>query len=79
MGAEKGWGLDGWRKGAAREAMGGKWIFIGMESVDPVNLKDVNKGFNKPDDFTQNHLVMSVMGIFQQLRLIPFLQHKDRG
>src|SRR5258705_10335227 len=32
-------------------ASGGKWIFIGMESVDPVNLKDVNKGFNKPDEY----------------------------
>ena len=30
-------------------ASGGKWIFIGMESVDPANLKDVNKGFNKPE------------------------------
>jgi hypothetical protein len=32
-------------------ASGGKWIFIGMESVDPANLKDVNKGFNKPGEF----------------------------
>src|SRR5215471_19135199 len=32
-------------------ASGGKWIFIGMESVDPVNLKDVNKGFNKPGEY----------------------------
>ncbi|HWF47704.1 MAG TPA: radical SAM protein, partial [Bryobacteraceae bacterium] len=30
---------------------GGKWIFIGMESLDPVNLKDVNKGFNKPSEY----------------------------
>src|SRR5205823_10330409 len=30
---------------------GGKWIFIGMESIDPVNLKDVNKGFNKPGEY----------------------------
>jgi radical SAM superfamily enzyme YgiQ (UPF0313 family) len=30
---------------------GGKWIFIGMESVDPVNLKDMNKGFNKPSEY----------------------------
>src|ERR1700689_5201424 len=28
-------------------ASGGKWVFIGMESIDPTNLKDVNKGFNK--------------------------------
>lgn len=32
-------------------ASGGKWIFIGMESIDPANLKDVNKGFNKPDEY----------------------------
>ncbi len=25
-------------------AAGGKWIFIGMESIDPANLKDVNRG-----------------------------------
>jgi radical SAM superfamily enzyme YgiQ (UPF0313 family) len=32
-------------------ASGGKWIFIGMESIDPTNLKDVNKGFNKPSEY----------------------------
>ncbi len=30
---------------------GGKWIFIGMESVDPANLASVNKGFNKPGEY----------------------------
>src|SRR5260221_2555747 len=32
-------------------AAGGKWIFIGMESIDPTNLADVNKGFNKPGEY----------------------------
>jgi radical SAM superfamily enzyme YgiQ (UPF0313 family) len=32
-------------------ASGGKWVFIGMESIDPANLKDVNKGFNKPGEY----------------------------
>jgi len=32
-------------------ASGCKWIFIGMESIDPANLKDVNKGFNKPGEY----------------------------
>ena len=32
-------------------AAGGKWIFIGMESIDPANLKDVNKSFNKPGEY----------------------------
>jgi radical SAM superfamily enzyme YgiQ (UPF0313 family) len=30
---------------------GGKWVFIGMESLDPANLADVNKSFNKPADY----------------------------
>jgi radical SAM superfamily enzyme YgiQ (UPF0313 family) len=30
---------------------GGKWIFIGMESVDPASLSSINKGFNKPADY----------------------------
>ena len=27
---------------------GGRWIFMGLESIDAGNLKEVNKGFNKP-------------------------------
>jgi radical SAM superfamily enzyme YgiQ (UPF0313 family) len=30
---------------------GGKWIFIGLESIDSENLKSVSKGFNKPDEY----------------------------
>ena len=33
------------------EASGGRWVFIGMESIDPANLADVNKGFNKPGEY----------------------------
>jgi radical SAM superfamily enzyme YgiQ (UPF0313 family) len=32
-------------------ASGGKWVFIGMESIDPANLAGVNKGFNKPGEY----------------------------
>ncbi|MFZ3329671.1 MAG: hypothetical protein WA197_03505 [Candidatus Acidiferrales bacterium] len=32
-------------------ASGAKWIFIGMESIDPANLADVKKGFNKPGEY----------------------------
>ena len=32
---------------------GGKWIFIGMESLDPANLASVNKSFNKPGEYSQ--------------------------
>jgi radical SAM superfamily enzyme YgiQ (UPF0313 family) len=31
---------------------GGKWVFIGMESLDTANLKDVNKSFNKPAEYS---------------------------
>ncbi len=30
---------------------GGKWIFMGLESIDPESLKSVAKGFNKPDEY----------------------------
>src|SRR5271157_571263 len=30
---------------------GGKWIFMGLESIDPANLKSVRKGFNKPEEY----------------------------
>ena len=33
-------------------ASGGRWIFIGMESLDAANLSDVNKSFNKPGEYT---------------------------
>src|SRR5918912_3348271 len=33
------------------EASHGKWVFIGMESIDSVNLADVNKNFNKPNEY----------------------------
>ena len=35
------------------EASGCKWVFIGMESIDPLNLADVNKSFNKPSEYAE--------------------------
>ena len=32
---------------------GGRWIFMGLESIDTENLKDVNKGFNKPAQYAE--------------------------
>ncbi len=32
-------------------ASGCGWVFIGMESIDPLNLADVNKSFNKPGEY----------------------------
>jgi radical SAM superfamily enzyme YgiQ (UPF0313 family) len=30
---------------------GGRWIFVGMESLDPANLAAVNKNFSKPGEY----------------------------
>jgi radical SAM superfamily enzyme YgiQ (UPF0313 family) len=30
---------------------GGKWIFMGLESIDPESLKTVRKSFNKPEEY----------------------------
>jgi radical SAM superfamily enzyme YgiQ (UPF0313 family) len=30
---------------------GGKWIFMGLESIEPANLKSVAKDFNKPAEY----------------------------
>ncbi|MGI8884916.1 MAG: B12-binding domain-containing radical SAM protein [Pyrinomonadaceae bacterium] len=32
---------------------GGKWVFIGMESIDPLNMASVNKNFSKPADYKE--------------------------
>ena len=32
-------------------ASGGRWIFIGLESIDKANLDAVHKGFNKPEEY----------------------------
>ena len=32
---------------------GGKWIFVGLESIESENLRGVNKGFNKPEEYRE--------------------------
>jgi radical SAM superfamily enzyme YgiQ (UPF0313 family) len=32
---------------------GGKWIFVGLESIDSENLKSMRKGFNKPEEYKE--------------------------
>jgi hypothetical protein len=49
---------------------GGKWVFIGMESLDPANLKDVNKSFNKPAEFGSG-VLWSFLGVDARRNLLP--------
>ena len=43
---------------------GGRWIFMGLESVDTENLKAVNKGFNKPAKYSEVLERLSSRGIY---------------
>ena len=43
---------------------GGRWIFMGLESIDTASLKDVNKGFNKPDQYREVLERLASRGIY---------------
>jgi radical SAM superfamily enzyme YgiQ (UPF0313 family) len=45
-------------------ASGGRWIFIGLESIDTENLKGVNKGFNKPNQYAPTLQRLADRGIY---------------
>jgi radical SAM superfamily enzyme YgiQ (UPF0313 family) len=45
-------------------ASGGRWIFVGLESIDPGNLKDVNKDFNKPAEYAEILQRMADRGLY---------------
>ena len=44
---------------------GGKWIFIGMESIDPANMASVNKNFSRPANYKD---VLDGLGATKYLR-----------
>src|SRR5881396_1452817 len=43
---------------------GGRWIFIGLESIDAASLKAVNKGFNKPAEYGTTLQKLADRGIY---------------
>ena len=45
-------------------ASGGRWIFIGLESIDADSLKGVNKGFNKPGEYSAILQKMADRGLY---------------
>src|SRR5439155_13483937 len=45
-------------------ASGGRWIFIGLESIDAASLKAVNKGFNKPAEYSSILQKLADRGIY---------------
>lgn len=43
---------------------GGRWIFMGLESIDPENLKSVNKSFNKPAEYAAVLELLARYGLY---------------
>jgi len=60
-------------------ASDGKWIFIGMESIDSVNLADVNKNFNKPSEYSAVLNRLAARGIYAITSFIVGLDNDTVG
>jgi radical SAM superfamily enzyme YgiQ (UPF0313 family) len=57
----------------------GKWIFIGMESIDSANLADVNKSFNKPAEYSAVLNRLAARGIYAITSFIIGLDNDSVG
>lgn len=58
---------------------GGKWIFIGMESLDPVNLASVKKSFNKPGEYSKVLESLARRNVYAITSFIFGLDHDTPG
>ncbi len=58
---------------------GGKWIFIGMESLDPANLASVNKNFNKPSEYGAVLENLARRNVYAITSFIFGLDNDERG
>src|SRR5258706_11660129 len=58
---------------------GCRWVFIGMESIDPVNLADVNKSFNKPVEYAPVLNRLAQRGIYAVTSFIFGLDNDTAG
>jgi radical SAM superfamily enzyme YgiQ (UPF0313 family) len=58
---------------------GGKWIFIGMESLDPANLASVNKGFSKPGEYAAVLERLARRNVYAITSFIFGLDHDEPG
>src|SRR5205823_4759997 len=55
------------------------WVFIGMESIDPVNLADVAKSFNKPAEYATVLNRLAQRGIYAVTSFIFGLDNDTPG
>lgn len=58
---------------------GCRWVFIGMESIDPVNLADVAKSFNKPNEYAPVLNRLAERGIYAVTSFIFGLDNDTPG
>jgi radical SAM superfamily enzyme YgiQ (UPF0313 family) len=57
----------------------GKWIFIGMESIDSANLADMNKSFNKPAEYAAVLNRLARRNIYAVTSFIIGMDNDTRG
>ena len=58
---------------------GGKWIFIGMESIEPANLASVNKNFSKPAEYAAVIERLARRNVYAIVSFIFGLDHDRAG
>jgi radical SAM superfamily enzyme YgiQ (UPF0313 family) len=58
---------------------GGRWIFIGMESLDPDNLASVRKSFNKPSEYAGVLQSLARRNVYAITSFIFGLDHDTPG
>ncbi len=58
---------------------GGKWIFVGMESLDPVNLASVSKSFSKPHEYASALERLARRNVYAITSFIFGLDHDTPG
>jgi len=58
---------------------GGKWIFIGLESLDPANLASVHKSFSKPSEYAPALERLARRNVYAITSFIFGLDHDTPG
>src|SRR5688572_18726886 len=60
-------------------ASGGRWIFMGLESIDSDSLKAAQKGFNKPDEYASILNLLAKYDLYAITSFIFGMEGDTRG
>jgi len=58
---------------------GARWIFIGLESMDPASLKVANKGFNRPEEYQDILNLLAKHGVYAITSFIFGMEGDHQG